>query len=252
LGDAAAANDGVVCILRPIGPAANLHTRHDTAPTQAGTNLIPWIEPVIYMVPAAGGCAALLLSRPVLQALVPHLADTCTCILPEASAALTLLFDYLEALKRRECPPAPELRHKVVTHVYDLAALVLGSCRNTGEIAQGGDPRKGRLQAFKDHIAAHLCEPDLSLQSVARHHQVSPRLVQKFFALEGVRFSDYVRAQRLARTHRLLRDPCMSHMSISTIAYKCGFGDIAAFNRVFRKHYHVSPSGIRYQAPIAA
>jgi AraC-like DNA-binding protein len=34
-------------------------------------------------------------------------------------------------------------------------------------------------------------------------------------------------------------------MSISTIAYECGFGDITAFNRAFRKRYIASPSDIR-------
>jgi AraC-like DNA-binding protein len=34
-------------------------------------------------------------------------------------------------------------------------------------------------------------------------------------------------------------------MSISTIAYECGFGDITAFNRAFRKQYDASPSDVR-------
>jgi len=35
-------------------------------------------------------------------------------------------------------------------------------------------------------------------------------------------------------------------MNISTIAYDCGFGDITAFNRTFRRHYSASPSGIGF------
>lgn len=43
-------------------------------------------------------------------------------------------------------------------------------------------------------------------------------------------------AARLAQACRRLRDPRLSYMSISNIADGCGFGDIAAFNRAFRKH----------------
>jgi AraC-like DNA-binding protein len=35
-------------------------------------------------------------------------------------------------------------------------------------------------------------------------------------------------------------------VSISSIAYDCGFGDITAFNRTFRRHYNASPSDVRH------
>jgi len=35
-------------------------------------------------------------------------------------------------------------------------------------------------------------------------------------------------------------------LNISTIAYECGFGDITAFNRSFRRHYQASPSDLRH------
>ena len=56
----------------------------------------------------------------------------------------------------------------------------------------------------------------------------------------------YTRAKRLARTYRMLQDPRFTHMGISTIAYECGFGDITAFNRAFRRHYGASPSDVRH------
>jgi AraC-like DNA-binding protein len=77
---------------------------------------------------------------------------------------------------------------------------------------------------------------------------VSPRYVQKLFEMEGTSFSDFVRAGRLARAYRMLRDPRLSHVSISSIAYDCGFGDITAFNRTFRRHYNASPSDVRHSA----
>jgi AraC-like DNA-binding protein len=43
-------------------------------------------------------------------------------------------------------------------------------------------------------------------------------------------------------------DPRIAHMSISTIAYDCSFGDITAFNRTFRRHYSASPSDIGFSS----
>jgi transcriptional regulator GlxA family with amidase domain len=114
------------------------------------------------------------------------------------------------------------------------------------ELAKERGLRAARLRAIKDDITARLGEPGLSLDGVALRHRVSPRYVQKLFETEGTSFSDFVRAGRLARAHRMLRDPRIAHMSISTIAYDCGFGDITAFNRTFRRHYSASPSDVRH------
>ena len=81
---------------------------------------------------------------------------------------------------------------------------------------------------------------------MALRHRVSPRYIQKRFEQEGTSFSDYVRGGRLALTYRMLQDPRQAHQNISTIAYDCGFGDITAFNRAFRRHFSASPSDIRH------
>jgi transcriptional regulator GlxA family with amidase domain len=134
----------------------------------------------------------------------------------------------------------------VVTHVYDLAALALGASQDAAEVAKERSLRAARLRAIKTDISIRLTEPNLSLDGIALRHRVSPRYVQKLFEMEGTSFSDHVRTERLARTYRMLQDPRLSHMSISTIAYECGFGDITAFNRAFRKQYDASPSDVRH------
>jgi len=61
-------------------------------------------------------------------------------------------------------------------------------------------------------------------------------------------FTDYVLAQRLARTHRMLIDPRRAGEKISTIAFDSGFGDVSYFNRVFRQRFGETPSAIRVTA----
>jgi AraC-like DNA-binding protein len=50
---------------------------------------------------------------------------------------------------------------------------------------------------------------------------------------------------RLARALRLLTSAGHAHVPIDAIAYEAGFGDLANFNRVFRRRYGASPSLLR-------
>ena len=84
--------------------------------------------------------------------------------------------------------------------------------------------------------------------SVAERHRVTPRYVRKLFEGEGVTFSEFVLAQRLARARRMLTDPRHDAETISAIAFACGFGDLSYFNRVFRRHFAATPTAVREAA----
>ena len=70
------------------------------------------------------------------------------------------------------------------------------------------------------------------------------------FAAEGTTFSDFLRGSRLARAHQILTDPRCSGLTISSIAYEVGFGDLSHFNRLFRTLYGARPSEIRALAKV--
>ena len=243
----AASNDDSVGLSRMLhNSAVAVHLGQEFTLANGDGVLLSCTDPLLYSLPMGGHSAAVRLSRPVLQALAPGLNDAYNRIIPGNSDALNLLFGYLKVLEDHQAAATPEQQHVVVTHIYDLAALALGASRDMAEVAKERGLRAARLRAIKDDIAARLTEPSLSLDGIALRHRVSPRYVQKLFELEGTSFSDFVRAGRLARAYRMLRDPRLSYMSISTIAYECGFGEITAFNRTFRKHYNASPSDVRH------
>jgi AraC-like DNA-binding protein len=73
------------------------------------------------------------------------------------------------------------------------------------------------------------------------------RYAQRLFESEGVTFTEYVLEARLACVHRMLREPRVAHVKISTVACDAGFGDPSYFNRVFRRRYGTAPSDIRAQ-----
>jgi AraC-like DNA-binding protein len=166
--------------------------------------------------------------------------------------ALGLLRRYLSVVWDEGNAASPELQHVMVSHIYDLAAVMLGATRDAAHLAQDRGLRAARLHALKEDIAGNLARPDLSVASLADRHHCTPRFVQRLFEAEGTTFTGYVLAQRLARAHRMLIDPRCAREKISSVAYGCGFGDLSYFNRVFRKHYGAAPSDVRAQASHSA
>jgi AraC-like DNA-binding protein len=77
------------------------------------------------------------------------------------------------------------------------------------------------------------------------HQGITPRYVRMLFDGEGATYTDFVLRNRLARAHRLLRDPRYVGHTIGALASECGFGDLSYFNRAFRRRYGATPSDVR-------
>src|SRR5262245_10383172 len=198
--------------------------------------------------PMGGRFPGVWLPRLPLVGAVPGLEDALMRRIPRDNQALRLLVGYLRALDDTEALATPELRRLVVTHVYDLVSLAIGSSRDAAAIAEGRGLRAARLKAVKADIAERLGNGDLTVAEVASRHRVSPRYVQMLFEGEGTTFSQYVLNQRLARAHCLLTDPRAAGLTITAIAFEAGFSDLSHFNRTFRRLYGASPSEVRAAA----
>jgi len=188
-----------------------------------------------------------LLRVPV-RLLSPFVADLDTAYgrtIPANNPALRLLVGYLGMLEDMDAAAAHDLERQMVTHIHDLMALAIGAMRDAAKIAESRGARAARLRAIKEDIAIRLDEPDLSVATIAAHHRLNPRWVQRLFECEGTTFTEYVLAQRLVRAHRLLTHPLCASQKISTIALDLGFGDVSYFNRAFRRRYGMTPSELR-------
>ena len=184
----------------------------------------------------------------VIEPLVPELHARIATLLPAESIALRLLSSYLETFRDVAITMEPDVRRVAVTHVHDLLALALGPTRDAAEVAKGRGLRAARLRAIKSAIVDDLSRADLSVGVIAAKHAVTPRYVQMLFEDEGVTFSEFVLAQRLARVRALLADPRHAGRAIGAIAYDVGFGDLSHFNKMFRRRFGATPSDIRAAA----
>ncbi|MDX8350873.1 AraC family transcriptional regulator [Cognatiyoonia sp. IB215182] len=108
-----------------------------------------------------------------------------------------------------------------------------------GPATAGTNPRIARAL---DYVEAHL-GGDLSVAELAAVAAMSPSWFQSAFkATIGQPVFAYVRERRLERARALLAD---RRLSLSQIAYGCGFSSHSHMTQLFRAHYGSSPKNMR-------
>lgn len=98
------------------------------------------------------------------------------------------------------------------------------------------------IQAF---IEAHLGDPELDPDRIARANFISTRYLHKLFESEGMSVCRWIRESRLERCRRDLLDSSLDDETILTIASRWGLPGPQHFSRLFRSAYGCSPSDLR-------
>lgn len=99
-----------------------------------------------------------------------------------------------------------------------------------------------RLRKVCGLIQQRLAEP-IHRDEIARLAHFSPGAFSRFFKLRtGKTFHDFVTELRIGRACRLLSE---HEMNITEVALACGFGNVASFNRSFRRAKKVNPTDFR-------
>ena len=150
-----------------------------------------------------------------------ELADE-LCQLPvkEAAVKVISLFSILERLSQQ---PAVRLASQEFTPVVN------------GE-------NETRINKVCRYVQRNI-DRKIQLEEVAGLIHLSQPAFCKFFRrATGKTFSDYVNEVRISRACALLTG---SDQPIGSIAYDCGFENLAYFNRVFLKKKSINPKGFR-------
>ena len=113
---------------------------------------------------------------------------------------------------------------------YELARAAVGKIPDTKSAVV-----KEAIAYMKKNYAQ-----DVTLSSVAAKYFVSPEHLSRSFKKQtGFGFSEYLSLVRLGHAEELLRKK--QGMSISEIAYACGFNDSNYFSDKFKRTYGISP-----------
>ena len=102
--------------------------------------------------------------------------------------------------------------------------------------------KNNMIEEIVSHVKENFNQP-INLAKVARDHFISQEHLSRTFKKHtGFGFNEYLTLVRLQHAENLLKSP--NKMSISEIAYNCGFNDSNYFSDKFKKAYGISP--LRY------
>lgn len=127
-----------------------------------------------------------------------------------------------------------------------LAAIYCESIAREGTDSEQG--AHDRWQQLATYVEASLCNPELSVEVIARELRISKRLVHRLFEAQNTQYSTYLRTRRLERARGELGNSRLDFLSVGEIAFRNGFADPSHFNRCFRQHFGCPPGAFRKTA----
>ena len=99
------------------------------------------------------------------------------------------------------------------------------------------------LKKIHQHIEDNLGNENFSVEDLAKNAGLSRSMIhRKLIKLTGKSASDLITETRLTYAKALLEKDVAT---ASEIAYQVGFKSPSYFNKVFKKHYNVSPGNVR-------
>ena len=160
--------------------------------------------------------------------------------------ALSLLDGYLRSLTSLKEAPPSELVSTIGVHLLDLVAAALGPTAEAANIVTDRGVKAARLHTILAEVARRFSDPSFDLDNIAGMLGLSRRYVQKLLDEgTGKSFTEHLAGRRLERAFEMLTDPHRRHLAIIDIAFGVGFGDVSHFNRMFRRRFGETPSGVR-------
>jgi AraC-like DNA-binding protein len=104
------------------------------------------------------------------------------------------------------------------------------------------DVHRVRVRA---HVEKHLCDPDLSIATIAAACRIRERYLRKLFAEEEDTLARYILRRRLEECADKLTSQAFRAQTITDIALAQGFSNMSHFGRVFRDRYGLTPREFR-------
>jgi AraC family transcriptional regulator len=161
-------------------------------------------------------------------------------------------YAHIEGVKEIRSPVIKNVFHKLFKEVkcfdnashLSMESMVLQSVNemiHTSALQKTGSP--GWIFKTKDLLYDRY-DQSISLQEIALEINIHPvYLCQQFPIYFHCTFGDYIRKIKIEKAVELmLRSP---HLSLTRIAYACGFSDQSHFIRLFKKNIGVTPLAFR-------
>lgn len=135
-------------------------------------------------------------------------------------------------------------RARLGEELMDVLALAFDSAQRNEPLA---DPvvQRARLRSIKAWLEDHVCDPNLTLEAVAKANAISLRYLHALFRLEGTSASHWIWNRRLERSYDMLLRSDNDARSLTEIAWDAGFSSSSHFSTMFRRKFGLRPSDVR-------
>lgn len=200
-------------------------------------------EPHRVTIPDAFSKIIISIPRTVLDERIPNLEQLTATRIPTNNGvgAVTrgLIQSTLNQLEYLEETQFQELSDPML----DMLSLSLNQLRGDKPV-----PTKHRqfvLTRAKQFIENNLSNPDITASTIAQATNLSIRYLNDLFSEENNSVMRYVTQQRLEKCRRQLASQLYAHHSITDIAMRHGFNNMAHFSRSFKTRYGISPRRFR-------
>jgi len=91
-------------------------------------------------------------------------------------------------------------------------------------------------------------QTDLTLKETARQLKTNASILSKVINTGFAQnFNDFVNSFRVEAVKEKMKSPDAQHLTLTAIAYECGFNSKATFNRSFKKFTGMSPRDFMQQ-----
>lgn len=129
-----------------------------------------------------------------------------------------------------------------------LIQLVSGLVRfDASDLPGRQTPLAALRERIVDYVDSQIAEGDLSLAAIASQMGCSRRYLHRAFENEDTTLERFIWERRLDASRQSLLSPKNSALSISEIAFACGFNSSAHFSRVFKARFGATPREMREQ-----
>jgi AraC family transcriptional activator of tynA and feaB len=184
----------------------------------------------------------LIFPREMVHAVSPRFADVEALPWLADRPGTRLLVRYVNALAAE----LPGLDERTATAAADVVMELLRAVVEPA-LPQARAARREALRArARRYVRAHLTDPALGPESIARALSVSLRTLHAVFEDTDESVAALVRRARLARCREDLVEPTAG--SITEIAFRWGFSDATHFSHAFKRQYGMAPRDVRRAA----
>ena len=157
--------------------------------------------------------------------------------LPETKLVSGLVFSALDIAKS---DGSEDQKARTASLIIEALSLLMRSPSNNGQSVL--------LREARREIALNVADPDMCPNSIAASLKVHPKALQRAFAKVGTTVKSEIIKCRIDKSKTLLRNPGLSRLPLTEIAFRAGFNDPNHFSRSFRHHSGQSPSAFRKAA----